>query len=137
MKILRNSCLLLLGSIVGCTSNPFSDGYKDIGTFDTKLEAQNQAVAHILERYNSLPDNEDYKVLYNFRDARPGNTSRNSLWYNKSSTSLAIEQDIHSGATCRWKDVGKAVLEQAIKSSNSMMRIDSISAPNQPASQCL
>ena len=136
MKKLSNYCLLLLGSMVGCISNPFSDGYKDLGTFDTKVEAQNQAVAHILSKYNSLPD-KDYKVLYNFRDARPGDVSRNALWYNKNSNDMAIEVDINSGAACRWSEVGKIVLEQASRSSDSMIKIDSLSKPNQPTSQCL
>lgn len=128
--------------LVACEINPLNSsylngGYKDLGTFDTKLDAQNQAVAFILNKYGSLPRQDHYKVRYSFRDARPNEFSRNALWYHKELAELALEVDIHSGSVCRWTDVNETILEQATKSTNSLTRIDSLATPNQPFSQCL
>ncbi len=123
---------------MACNSDPFGLGtYKDLGTFDTKLEAQNRAVNFILSKYSSLPENEHYKVLYSFRDAKPGDYSRNALWYHKQLQQVGLEVDIHSGMICQWTEVNKRVLEQAIQSTNSLTKIDSLAKPNQPRSQCL
>ncbi|AUD00482.1 hypothetical protein [Spirosoma pollinicola] len=129
-------CLLIMLSIA-CDSDLLKSSYKELGTFDTKLEAQNKAITHILSQYGSLPQNEYYKVIYSFRDADPGDFSRNSMWYHKASNELAIEVDIHSGMACQWKQVSKTVLQQAAMSKKSLNKVDSLSRPNQELGRCL
>ena len=139
MKLVtKTSFYLLTLTCIACDFNPFGiDTNKDLGTFDTKVEAQNRAVNFVLSKYSSLPENEHYKVLYSFRDAKPGEYSRNALWYHKELQQAGLEVDIHSGMVCRWDEVDKHVLEQATQSTNNLIKIDSLAKPNQPLSQCL
>ncbi|SFC85811.1 hypothetical protein SAMN05216167_102608 [Spirosoma endophyticum] len=137
MKVLSKSCLILIFILTGCKPTGLNGSYKDLGEFESRIEAQNQAITNILDQYNSLPQNDYYKVRYSVRNSAPTERSENALWYHKELSSLALEQDIHSGAVCRWQEVSKVVLEQAIRSANSLIKIDSLSKPNQPFRQCL
>lgn len=138
MKFTKIVCTFFVISLTGCYPNLLNESYKEIGTFDTKVEAQNKAVAYILNQYGSLPQNKYYKVLYSFRNVSHGDFNRNAMWYNKESNELAIEVDINSGIACQWKEVNKTILEQAAVSTNSLSKIDSLSKPNKELSQsCL
>jgi hypothetical protein len=109
----------------------------NLGIYDTRVEAQNKAISHILEKYESLPKDGYYKVVYSFRDNAPNTRSKNSLWYNRGSKELGLEKDVNSGPACLWQEVSKSILEQAGKSTDGMIRVDSLSKPYQPTSQCL
>ncbi len=108
-----------------------------MGTYDTKIEAQNKAIIYILGKYESLPSDGYHKVVYSFRDNLMGEPSKNALWYNKRDIKLGLEVDVNSGIACSWKEVSKSVLEQASKSKNGMVEIDSLSNRDQPTAQCL
>ena len=136
MKISRKSYLLLLIFLAGCDPTTINGGYHDLGRYSTRIEAQNGAIADILKNYGSLPLNGDYKIKYSISKTSPTERSPNALWYNKAEAKLALELDLGSGVACRWTEVTRTVLEQALKSANSLAKIDSIAKPNQPIAQC-
>jgi hypothetical protein len=121
---------------LGCDPNSIGSGYHDIGTFNSRAEGQKQAINTILKNYNSLPSTGHYKVKYANRNSPPTEERENAIWYSKSELELIFEVDVASGPICRWKEVDKAILDQATKSINSLSKIDSIAKPSQPFSQC-
>lgn len=137
MKYSKFFYSVLFVGLIGCVSDILSGGYESLGTYDTRVEAQNKAINRVLERYESLPENEYYKVVYSFRDNAPNRRSKNSLWYNRGTRKLALEVDVNSGISCSWQEVSKNILEQASKAGDGMIKIDSLSNRDQPVSQCL
>lgn len=137
MKISSIICLVTLGAILGCKELGLTDPYRDLGSFNSRVEAQNQAITHILEKYNSMPTDQYYKVKYDNKNAPPSEFRQNALWYNKRDETLKLELDVYSGPSCTWDKVTRDVLEQASKSNDSMLKIDSLTRPNQPTSRCL
>ena len=133
---LRTLALIALSNIFGCQADFVTGGYTELGTFDTKIDAQNRAIVFIVGKYGSLPE-KDYKVRYSFRDGGPSVRKTNALWYDKKSAGLALEIDINSGPVCRWRDVDRSILEKASLSVNGLAKIDSVAKPNQPMSQCM
>ena len=129
-------CTLLIVSLIGCSPDFLADTYKDIGTFNTRIEAQNQAINYLFNRYDALPQSKNYQVLYSFRDAGPNTRSKNGLHFNKEYNQLSLETDPGSGYVCRWRKVDRTILEQSLKSSNSLSKIDSLAEPQQPFAQC-
>ncbi|GAB3776566.1 hypothetical protein GCM10028818_22440 [Spirosoma horti] len=138
MKHGLKTCFFLL--IVACSSREperAKNEYHDIGTFDKKVWALNQAITHLSNDYGKLPPNAYHKVRYTFRDAPIGEDSINALWYHKDSTILALEVNLTQGISCRWSEVSHIVLAKAAFKYNSLLEIDSLSKPKQPLSQCL
>lgn len=129
--------LIFFLNLFGCSSDIVNRGYVSLGIYDTRIEAQNKAICHLLEKYESLPKDGYYKVVYSFRDDAPDRRSKNSLWYDRGAEKLALELDVNSGTACSWQEVSKTTLEQAGKSADGMLKIDSLSKPNQPTRQCL
>jgi len=121
---------------LSCDPNSINGGYHNVGTFNSRAEGQKQAISTILKNYNSLPSTGHYKVKYTNRNSPPTERGENAIWYSKSESELIFEVDIASGPMCRWKEVNKAILDQATKSANSLSKIDSLAKPNQPFSQC-
>ena len=139
MKLSGKSYLLLLIFLAGCDPATINGGYHDLGRYSTRIEAQNGAITDILKNYGSLPLNGYYKIKYSFHYPTPsGSISQDShaLWYSKSEVKLALESDIGSGTSCTWTEVTRTVLEQAIKSTDSISKVDSLAKPNQPIAQC-
>ncbi len=122
--------------ITGCGILSINSGYHDIGKFSTKNDAENGGIAYILKKYDSLPKEGYYKIKYSMTNRVPTERSPNSLWYNKNEAKLALELDIGSGTACKWSDVTKAVLEQALKSNTGLSKMDSLAKPDQPLGQC-
>ncbi|GAB3993971.1 hypothetical protein GCM10028807_30570 [Spirosoma daeguense] len=108
----------------------------DLGTFNSRAKTQKYAIGDILKNYGSLPSGY-YKLKYANEKALPTEHRENAIWYSESEEKLMIEVDINSGPDCTWEKVTRTVLEQAYKSSDSMLKVDSLSKPNQPTSQCL
>lgn len=129
-------CLLLASLLVGCDFTAIDSGYKDIGTFNSRAEAQRQAINTILDKYGSLSTSGYYKVRYANRNSPTSEDPENAIWYSLKDSELVFEADVHSGPVCRWKQVSKAVLEQASKSTTSLATIDSLAKPEQPFRQC-
>jgi hypothetical protein len=104
--------------------------------YKTKLNAQNGAIKHIIAKYNSLPDNQYYKVKYSVTDPLPNEERENAIWYDKGKAELVFEADVASGPMCTWREVSRTILDQASKSANSLSKVDSLAKPNQPFGQC-
>jgi hypothetical protein len=136
MKLSAKSCLLFTSLLAGCNLSAINGGYKDIGGYSSRSEGQKQAINNILKNYGSLPKNGHYKVKYANRNSPPTEERENAIWYSRSESELIFEADVSSGPMCRWKEVSKAVLEQASKSANSLAAVDSLSKPEQPFRQC-
>jgi hypothetical protein len=134
---LKNLISLLSLLSLSCDPNSIGGGYHDIGTFNSRVEGQKQAINNILKNYGSLPSRGHYKVKYAYRNSPPTEQRENAIWYSKSESELIFEVDVASGPICRWKEVSRAILEQAIKSTNSLSKVDSLAKPNQPFRQCL
>jgi hypothetical protein len=129
--------VLAIGVVFSCKEPGLFSSYRDLGSFSSRVEGQNQALTYLLKNYNSLPTNGDYKLKYTNDNALPSEARANALWYNKNQETLGLEQDIPDGPSCYWKNVRKDILEQAVKSSDGMRAIDTLSVPNQPANTCL
>ncbi len=136
MKIFKRSCLLLLCISLGCDPVSITGKYHNIGVYKTKLNAQNGAIKHIIAKYNSLPDNQYYKVKYSVTDPLPNEERENAIWYDKGKAELVFEADVASGPMCTWREVSRTILDQASKSANSLSKVDSLAKPNQPFGQC-
>lgn len=138
MKFKTQYWSYLLVLCLGCEPIFPKSDYEDLGTFGTKRQAQNEAIAHISSRYYSLSPNTYYKVKYTFlRSDSLQISNTHALWFYKDSTTLFLETDIQSGWQCRWSEVDKTILEAAVKSPNSLHKIDSIAKPLQPFARCL
>ncbi len=137
MKATSIGYILALGAFLGCKEPNLFSPYRDVGSFSSRVEAQNQALAEIVKNYGSLPTNKDYKVKYTNANALPSEYRQSALWYNKTDQTLKLELSIPDGAACIWKKVSRDVLEQAIKSNDGMLIVDSLSTPNQPTKTCL
>lgn len=136
MKLSGKGYIFLSVLSVGCDSIAINGGYHDIGRYNTKIEAQNSGIADILKNYGSLPQSGYYRIKYSISKTSPTERSPNALWYSKSEAKLALETDIGSGTSCTWAEVTRTVLEQAIKSTDSMSKIDSLAKPDQPIGHC-
>lgn len=139
MKLSKTGYLLITSFLVSCDPASINGGYHDLGSFNTRVEAQNRAIADILKNYGSLPENSYYKVKYSFRNqtpTAPTGQSEHALWYNKNETQLALEVDVNSGVVCRWTSANRSLLDQASKKMDGMALIDSLGKPNQPIAQC-
>lgn len=138
MKYSPKTCFpLLIVACLSCEPEPVTNDYHDIGTFDNKVWALNQAITHIYNKYQTLPPNAYYKVRYTFHNVPVGEDSINALWYHKDSTTLALEVNITRGIACKWSEVSHIILGKAAINYNSLAQIDSLSKPKQPLSQCL
>ena len=135
MKLSPKVCIVLLGFLAGCDSASINGGYRDIGKFSTRIEAQNGGINYILKNYESLPKG-DYKIKYSITNTTSTERSPNALWYNKDEARLAIERDLGSGTACKWTEVTRTVLEQALKATDSLSKIDSLAKSDQPLGQC-
>lgn len=113
------------------------DSYKSLGTFDTKREAQNQALAHIINRFDRLPKNDFYRVSYSFRDVDPSLGNRHAIWYNQQEHRLGMEVDLGSGMTCIWYEVDQALLEQIVQINQGMAGVDSLAKSVYDNAHCL
>jgi hypothetical protein len=138
MKTRSVISILAVVSIFSCREPNLFSPYQDVGSFDSRVEGQNRALALILHKYPSLANNNrSYKVKYTRNNAPSSERAENALWYNKSQQTLALEISPPDGAACHWKNVTRAVLERATKSSNGMLTIDSLAVPGQPTNYCL
>lgn len=137
MKGFAKLFLSAVALLTGCESTGVDGGYHDLGVFSSRVQAQNIAIADILRNYGSLPTNGYYKVKYANNNALPNEHRENALWYSKGESTLRLEVDVNSGSVCSWQEVSRSVLEQAVKSTDSMNKIDSLAKPNQPYAQCL
>ncbi|MCK8496126.1 hypothetical protein M0L20_29940 [Spirosoma sp. RP8] len=138
MKIRSAISILAVVSIFSCKEPNLFNSYRDIGSFSTRIEGQNQAISHILGKYGSLSTNDkSYKVKYTRSNAPSSEHPQNALWYNKSQEVLGLEVSPPDGVSCSWKNVTKDILERAAKSSNAMLTIDSLAVPSQPTNTCL
>lgn len=139
MKLSAKGYIVLSSLLIGCDLASINGGYHDLGLYDTRIDAQNKAIADILRNYGSLPQNGYYKLKYAFRKptpTAPTGQREHALWYNKNENQLALEVDVNSGIACKWTNVTRALLEEANKSTDSMSKIDSLGKPDQPIAQC-
>ncbi len=136
MKTRSLTSILAVLAVFSCKEPNLFNSYRDIGSFDSRVEAQNHALAYILANYDSLPTNREYKVKYNNDNALPSEARQNALWYNKREETLKMEVDIPDGPSCTWKNVRKDILEKATKSSNGMIALDTLATPSQSANTC-
>jgi hypothetical protein len=137
MRIRSIRYLLAVGAVFGCTASDLFSSYAELGSFSSRVEGQNQALAHLLKNYNSLSINRVYKVRYSNDNARPDEHRDAAIWFNKTQEKLQLEISIPDGPSCSWENVRKDILEQAVKSGNGMLTIDSLTKANQPTNTCL
>jgi hypothetical protein len=137
MRIRSFFSVLAVVSVFSCKEPGLFTSYRDIGSFSSRVQGQNQALVHILDKYSSLPTNKEYKVKYANNNALPNEARQNALWYDKRKEVLSLEVDIPDGPSCSWKNVTKAVLEEAVKSSDGMRSLEYFAVPNQPTNTCL
>ncbi|WP_040005631.1 hypothetical protein [Fibrisoma limi] len=128
--------VMLLLVLTACESPVLNGGYnKRLGKYDTKVEAQNNALQEISDRFNSLPDDKDYKISYSFN---PGSNERGSqaIWYNRSTQRLGLEVDLQSGIACSWYKIDKTILEKSVAAKSGIVGLDSLAQTvgNQPSS---
>lgn len=135
MKLSQKVCIVFSSLLFGCDFSSINSEYRNIGEFRTRIEAQNGGIDHILKNYESLPKG-DYKIKYSITNTTLVERSPNALWYNKDEARLAIERDLGSGTACKWTEVTRTVLEQALKATDSLSKIDSLAKPDQPLGQC-
>ena len=129
--------ILALGAVFSCKELGLTSEYNSVGSFNNRVEAQNQALAFILKNYNSLPANKYYKVKYDNLNSPPSDSRLQALWYNKGEKILVLEPSPPDGPACSWEKVTKEVLEQASRANDGMLKIDSIAAPKQATRDCL
>jgi hypothetical protein len=137
MKTRSVISLLVVVSVFSCKEPGIFSSYRDLGSFSSRVEGQNQALAYFLKNYDSLPKNKSYKIKYTRENSPSSEHPQNALWYNKSQEVLSLEVSPPDGAACSWSSVRKDVLEKAVKLSDGMRAIDTLSVPNQPANTCL
>lgn len=131
MKTARLSTVLcfLLVSLVSCLEN-YSKNYRDLGKFGTRVEAENKAIQHLINDYTSLPTEDYYRVMYEFKDnqwqPKEGMTHLHALWYHKGNQQLKIELDFHSGTACGWSNVSLNTLQQVLQSKQGLVTLDSL-----------
>ncbi len=129
MKLNAKTSLTFL--LIGCfscdSSNPLGlDRYGEMGTFESKFDAQNATLSHIAGRFNRLPSDDFYRVIYSFHDADPAQGNRHAIWYHKTEQRLGVEVDINSGMTCTWYEVDRVKLEEIVKAGKGIAGVDSL-----------
>lgn len=137
MKTRSGISILAIVSIFSCKEPAVLIPYQELGSFNSRVDGQNYALANILNNYLLLSPDKVYKVKYANKNARPSEASENALWYDKRQQILSLEVSPPDGPACYWENVSKDILEQAVKSSNGMTTIDSLAKPYQPANSCL
>ena len=128
--------LLLLLLLTGCEMNPIDGGYKELGKFSSKTDAQNAALKRVLDRFNKLPDNKHYKVSYSF-DGPPNQRNSQALWYDKTNQRLSIEVDKRSGIACSWDKIDRDVLQTAVTVKRGLTSVDSLGKSTSTMPGCL
>ncbi|RIV17986.1 hypothetical protein DYU11_30225 [Fibrisoma montanum] len=118
--------VLMLLLVTACEIPALNGGYnKRLGKYNSKVEAQNNAMREILERFNRLPDDKNYKILYTFNSA-PGSRGEEAMWYNRGNQRLALEVDPQSGIACSWFKIDKTILEKAVAANDGITGLDSL-----------
>ncbi|GAB3753688.1 hypothetical protein [Spirosoma pomorum] len=137
MKYRSFSLLLVFVSAFSCNEPGILSRYRDLGSFSSRVEGQNKALAYFLKNYDSLPRNAPYRIKYAKNNPLPSEHPENALWYNKSEEILSLEVSPPDGPACYWKSVRKDVLEEAVKSIDGLRTLDTLAMPGQPTNTCL
>ncbi|GAB3752625.1 hypothetical protein [Spirosoma pomorum] len=137
MKTRSLISILAVVAVFSCKQPAVLIPYQELGSFNSRVDGQNYALADILNNYPLLSPNKIYKVRYANKNARPSEARENALWYDKRQHILSMEVSPPDGPACYWENVSKDILEQAVKSNNGMLTIDSLAKPYQPANTCL
>ncbi len=137
MKTRSIVSILAVVSVFSCKEPNLFNRYRDLGSFSSRVEGQNKALAYFLENYNSLPTSGSYRIKYAQDYSPSSGHPENALWYNKGQEILSLETSPPDGPACFWKNVKLDVLEKAVKSSDGLRAVDSLSLPGQPIKTCL
>lgn len=116
-------CVLLC--LASCDINAIGP-YYNLGKFQTRIIAENKALAYLASNYDKLSSSDYEKVSYMFDQLTPVNRLKNAVWYSKANQELRLEADLGSGICAAWKGVNKDVLLQLALSSKGLISADSL-----------
>lgn len=122
-KISRSLGLFMI-LLLGCDY----DGYHFIGTFPVRVAAENQALGYLAEEYDELPNDSFKKVFYGYH--KNNATTRNAIWYNKTTSQLGIERDFKKGCSCLWTGINRVVLERLVSDKKGLFNAKYLANPN-------
>lgn len=122
---LRIAVGIFLLSLSGCDIKSIGP-YYNLGKFQTRIIAENKALAYLVSRYDKLPSTGYEQVSYTFDQSNPVNRSQHAVWYSKTDQELNLETDIGSGSCATWKGVSKDVLLRLAMGGNGLVNADSL-----------